>query len=72
MSYYWVKTPLGNGTVVGTHADARLYGEVLGCLPYPAMPILARLNADTCPPFCIQPEKCVGNSSCHRNRACDD
>lgn len=73
MSYYWVKTGLGDcGTVVGTEAEAKEHGEILGYLPYPASPILARHNNDNCPPFCWTPEKCLNNNSCHRNRACDD
>lgn len=72
MSYYSVKTADGShGCVVGDEPTARSHGEILGTLPYPASPVLAR-NEDTCPPFCWTPFECLNHGCCHKNRACDD
>lgn len=73
MSYYWVEQPDGTkGCVVGNQVTAEGFGKILGTLPYPASPVLARIGGDNCPPFCWTPDACLNHGCCHRNRACDD
>ena len=76
MSYYWVKKPDGKcGCVVGDEQAALRHGAILGTLPYPASPVLAR-NGNDCPPFCWMPDGCLNQNTCHgqfkHGRACDD
>ncbi len=39
-------------------------------LPYPAMPQVGPTSG--VPPFCQQPERCVGHHACPRTRSCND
>jgi hypothetical protein len=40
------------------------------CLPYPAVPVI--WQESYCPPFCYDPIRCAGKSSCPKDYACND
>lgn len=44
-------------------------------LPYPAEPIIWQFDhpvSGKCPPFCFEPNKCAGKTSCPRARSCTE
>lgn len=44
-------------------------------LPYPANPVIWQFDHPVmgkCPPFCYDPNRCSGRSSCPRNIACSE
>lgn len=44
-------------------------------LPYPANPVIWQFDHPVhgkCPPFCHDPKKCCGNTSCPKNYACSE
>lgn len=79
MNFYWVKfidrpsACFEAMSVVDAFAAAHAHGTPTEAksLPYPASPKLGDWIS-TCPPFCFQPEKCGGRTSCPRNIACSE
>ncbi len=68
---YWVTFADRSPGCVENDLDAAQFGKVLSIdsLPYPASP---QLTKGSCPPFCFQPQRCKGRSSCPRDYACSE
>ena len=78
MKYYWVKfSNRAKGCVDAANETealkiAQVHGanpEVIGELPYPALPRLNRLDLSM-PSFCFRPNECAGHTSCPHRRSC--
>lgn len=85
MKAYWIVFDDGtkgccegeSSLTASAKAEELLCKKVLSAsnLPYPAQPLIwqySHPSAGKCPPFCYQPDKCIGHRGCPRDYACSD
>jgi hypothetical protein len=80
MTPYWLSFTDGtHGCCEGRSLSAAIIkaeditGKIVSsgkCIPYPAVPVI--YQESTCPAFCYDPARCLGKSSCPKDRACTE
>ncbi|AGF91038.1 hypothetical protein SXHG_00016 [Synechococcus phage MRHenn-2013a] len=79
MHSYWVRFKDGKKGCIqadgreAAYIEAESLGEVVSFqpLPYPASPRIGN-NNDGCPSFCYDPDRCAGNTCCHKSYSCTE